>query len=84
MKNAVSAVLTGAMLFASVNLALAAESEGVVTGVDPTTRSIMLEDGTIWTAAEGVDLTEITAGDMIKVTYEDGTTVVTAVEKAPM
>ena len=84
MKTLISAVLAGAMLFAGANLSLAAESQGVVSAIDPTTRTIMLEDGTTWTAAEDVDLTTIAAGDTITVTYEDGSTVVTAVEKAAM
>jgi len=84
MKKFVSAALAGAMLTGSVFAALAGEGEGVVASVDPATRTITLEDGSTWTAAEGVDVEALAAGDAIKVTYEDGTTTVTAVEKAEM
>lgn len=84
MKKLVSAALAGAMLFATIHPSLAGQGEGVVAGVDTATRTIMLEDGTTWTAAEDVDLTALAAGDTIQVTFEDGTTIVTAIEKASM
>ncbi|GAB4355522.1 MAG: hypothetical protein Kow0026_14740 [Oricola sp.] len=84
MKKLVSAALAGVMLTGSVFAALAGESEGVVASVDPATRTITLEDGSAWTAADGVDIEALAAGDTVKVTYEDGTTTVTAVEKADM
>ncbi len=81
MNKLVSAALAGAMLAGSAFAALAGEGEGVVASVDEATRTIMLEDGSAWTASDDVDLTVLAAGDAIKVTYEDGTTMVTAVEK---
>ena len=84
MKKLVSAALAGVMLTGTVFAAFAGEGEGVVANVDPVTRMITLEDGSAWTAAEGVDLESLAPGDAIKVTYEDGTTTVTAVEKAQM
>jgi len=84
MKKLVSAALAGVMLTGSVFAALAGEGEGVVASVDPTTRTITLEDGSTWTAAEDIDIEALAAGDAVKVTYDDGTTTVTAVEKAEM
>jgi hypothetical protein len=81
MKKLVSAALAGALITGSAFAAFAGEGEGVVATVDEATRSIMLEDGSVWTAADDIDLTALAAGDAIKVTYEDGTTTVTAVEK---
>ncbi|QKV17155.1 DUF1344 domain-containing protein [Oricola thermophila] len=84
MKKIVSAALAGAMLAGSAFAAFAGEGEGVVASVDPATRTIMLEDGSAWTVAEGIDLDALAAGDAIKVTYDDGTTTLTSVEKADM
>lgn len=84
MKKLVSAALAGVMLTGTVFAAFAGEGEGVVASVDPATRTITLEDGSTWTAAESVDIAALAAGDSVKVTYDDGTTTVTAVEKAEM
>ena len=84
MKKLVTAALAGAMLAGTVVASLAAVAEGVVASVDTETRTITLEDGSNWVAADGVDLEAIAAGDKIQVTYDDGTTNVTAVEKETM
>lgn len=65
---------------AFIGAAYAAEVEGAVASVDPATRTITLEDGTSYVAAEGVVLDAITTGSTVKVTFEDGTTNATAVE----
>jgi hypothetical protein len=84
MKNFVSAVLAGAMLFASVHVSMAVESEGVVASIDTETRTVLLEDGTRWLTADDVDLTALEPGDMVQVTVADGTTVITSIEKVEM
>ena len=84
MKKLVTATLAGAMLVGSVVASLAAVAQGVVASVDTETRTITLEDGSNWVVADGVDLDAIAAGDKIQVTYDDGTTNVTAVEKEAM
>jgi hypothetical protein len=84
MKKLVTATLAGAMLAGSVVASLAAIAQGVVASVDTETRTITLEDGSNWVVADGVDLEAIAAGDKIQVTYDDGTTNVTAVEKETM
>ena len=84
MKKLVTATLAGAMLVGSVVASLAAIAQGVVASVDTETRTITLEDGSNWVVADNVDLEAIAAGDKIQVTYDDGTTNVTAVEKETM
>ena len=84
MKQFVSAALAGAMLAGSLFAAVAGEGEGVVAGIDMATRTVMLEDGSNWIAGDAVDLEAIAVGDTIHVTYEDGTTTLTAVEKVNM
>lgn len=84
MKKLVTATLAGAMLAGSIVASLAAVAQGVVASVDTETRTITLEDGSNWAVADSVDLEAIAAGDKIQVTYDDGTTTVTAVEKEAM
>ncbi len=62
-------------------LAFAGEAEGTVQNVDANAKTVTLEDGTIWQAGEGVDVSTLAAGDTIKVTYDDATKMITAVEK---
>lgn len=65
---------------AFIGAAYAGEAEGTVATVDPATRTITLEDGTSYVAAEGVVLDTVTTGSIVKVTFDDGTTNATAVE----
>lgn len=81
MKKLFSAALVGAMLAGSAFSVFAGEAEGIVATVDEATRTVVLEDGSSWLAADDIDLTGIAAGDTIKVTYDDGTTTLTSVEK---
>ncbi|MCR4268529.1 DUF1344 domain-containing protein [Nitratireductor sp. ZSWI3] len=60
--------------------AYAAEVEGTVQTVDPATRTIALDDGTVYTAGESVDLASVTTGAKVKLTVDDTTNEVTAVE----
>lgn len=60
--------------------AYAAEVEGTVQTVDPATQTIALDDGTVYTASAGVDLTSLAAGAKVKLTVDDTTNEVTAVE----
>lgn len=84
MTKLLSAALAAALATGTVFAAHAGEGEGVVADVDVTTRTVMLEDGTAWMAAKEIDLTQLAAGDMIHVTYEDGTTTLTSIEKVEM
>lgn len=67
--------------FAFIAMAHAGEVEGTVESVDAAAKTIVLADGQSFTAAEGVDVSGLAAGDQVKVTFEDGTTTATAVEK---
>lgn len=73
-------IATAAALVATV-YAFAGEVEGVVKEVNAETHALVLEDGTSYTVAEGVDLSAVMAGDTVKVTFDDGTTNATAVDK---
>jgi hypothetical protein len=61
--------------------AYAAEVEGKVQGVDTETRTILLDDGTSYVAAESIDLSDIELGTSIKITYDDATMQATMVEQ---
>lgn len=60
--------------------AYAAEVEGAVQGVDLETRTILLEDGTSFIAAESVDLSDIELGTLVTITYDESTMQATMVE----
>lgn len=62
--------------------AYAAEVEGTVQGIDESSRTILLGDGTSYVAAESIDLTGIAAGAKVKITYDDATMQATMVEIA--
>lgn len=81
MKRKLTAALAATALLASAHLAAAGEGEGVIASVDPDTRTIVLEDGSTWMAAEEVDLAGLAPGDTIRVVYTDGTTTLTEVTK---
>ncbi|MEX0956571.1 MAG: DUF1344 domain-containing protein [Rhizobiaceae bacterium] len=53
--------------------AYAAEVQGSVSGVDQETRTILLDDGTSYVAAESIDLSAIEAGATVRITYDDTT-----------
>lgn len=61
--------------------AYAGEIEGSVQSVDPATRTVTLDDGSSYVAAEGVAVDTLVAGDRVKVTFDDGTTNATAIDK---
>lgn len=70
-----------AALAALTATAFAGQVEGEVQSVDAATRTIILSDGASYVAAEDVAIDGLAAGDMVTVTFEDGTTTATAVEK---
>ena len=73
--------VAAAALIALTATAFAGQVEGEVQSVDTATRTITLADGTNYVAAEGVAIEELAAGDMVSITFDDGTTNATAVEK---
>ncbi len=74
-------IITAAAIAAFATGAFAGTMEGKVQSVDPATRTIVLEDGSSYVAADDVAIDELAAGDSVMVTYDDGTNNATAVEK---
>jgi hypothetical protein len=60
--------------------AYAAEVEGSVGDLDLETRTILLDDGTSYIAAESIDLSAIEAGAKVRITYDDATKQATMIE----
>lgn len=60
--------------------AYAAEVQGKVQGVDESSRTILLEDGTSYTAAESIDLAGVPAGSKVRITFDESTMQATMVE----
>lgn len=73
-----------ALLAASTFSAFAAEVTGAITAVDPATGTVTLDDGRVYVLPADFDVASITAGAMVKITYEevDGKLTITAVEQA--
>lgn len=67
---------------AFIGMAYAATVEGVVQSVDPATRTVTLQDGRSFVAPEGASLDPLAVGAKIKVTVDDTTGAVTAIEAA--
>lgn len=74
-------LIIAAAVAAFVSPAFAGQMEGKVQAVDESTRTILLEDGSTYVAAEGIPLEELAAGDAVMVTYDDGTNNATSIEK---
>jgi hypothetical protein len=74
-------LVTVAALAAFTATAFAGQVEGKVQAVDAAARTITLEDGSSYVAAEGVAIDALAAGDTVAITFDDGTTNATAVEK---
>lgn len=68
--------------FAFIGAAYAADVEGTVQSVDPATRSITLEDGKTYVVPESISVEGLAAGAKVKVTVDDTSGAVTAIEKA--
>lgn len=73
---------TAVASLAFIGAAYAADIEGTVQSVDPATRSITLEDGKVYVIPETIKVDELAAGAKVKVTVDDTTGAVTAIEKA--
>lgn len=78
--NKLLATLVASTAF--IGAAYAGEAQGTIASVDPATRTVVLEDGSSYVAAEGVALDALTAGANVTVTFDDGTTNATAIELA--
>lgn len=82
MKTTITAVLAAATVAGVSFHALAAEMQGEVATVDPQARTVMLSDGSTWTAADTIDLSGLEVGDQVTIVYEDGTTMATEIVEA--
>ena len=67
-------------LLTVVGAAYAAEVEGTVQEVDPVARIIVLDNGLTLSVSEDLAIEQIPAGAKVKVTYEEDSATVTAIE----
>ena len=83
MQKMIAAVSAAAML-AFAGAAFAEEASGAVELVDPATGTIILQDGTTYTVADGVSIEELQPGDTVTVSFEvqDDKNMATSVTKA--
>lgn len=63
--------------------AQADEASGKIASVDPASGSIVLEDGTAFTIAEGMSVEGLEPGTEVKVSYEEKDGQLVATEVAP-
>lgn len=56
-------------LFAAVSIAQAADDTGTITKVNPKSDSITLDDGKVFTLAEGTEAESLKVGQKVRVTY---------------
>ncbi|MCA0276827.1 MAG: DUF1344 domain-containing protein [Proteobacteria bacterium] len=73
---------TAVASLAFIGAAYAADLEGTVKSVDPATRSITLEDGKTYVVPESISVEGLAAGAKVKLTVDDTSGAVTAIEKA--
>lgn len=64
-------VLSALALLAGAGMAMAEEAKGTLQEVDQEARTIIMEDGTTYTAAEGVLLEELQPGQEVTVSFEE-------------
>ena len=78
------AVLTTVLFLGAAGTALAAETKGKIQTVDPATRIIQLDDGTMYTVAEGVALDSLKPGTEVTVSFEEKNGQKTATDVKPV
>ena len=76
MKKILAAAFVTALAVSAVH---AAEIEGIVKAVDPTTGAVTLESGETFQAAAGVSLVGVAPGATVQVSYADGSTEASAI-----
>ena len=76
MKKFVALLIASAAMVAT---AYAGQIQGVVKAFDETTKTVTLEDGSVYTLAAGVMPTGITAGTKVQVTFDDTSKAATAI-----
>ena len=73
-------IATALASLAFIGAAYAATVDGVVQSVDPATRTVTLEDGKTYKAADDVSLEALAAGTKVTVTVDDTTGDATGIE----
>ena len=81
--NKLVAPFTALAFVFSVAIAHADETAGKVAAVDPTSGSLILEDGTTFTIAEGVSMDGLEPGTEVTVSFEEQDGQLIATEVAP-
>ncbi len=64
------ATVSAAAMFAIASAASAEEATGAVELIDPATGTIILQDGTAYTVADGVSIEGLQPGDTVTVSFE--------------
>lgn len=75
-------LVTAAALLAILGSAYAATVEGTIQSVDPSTKSITLDDGKIYQLPPEAAVDQLTVGTKVAVVVDDTTGVVTSIEKS--
>ena len=73
---------TTAALLAFLGTAYAASVQGTIQAVDPTTKSITLDDGKIYQLSPEAKIGKLKVGAKVAVTVDDKTGMVTTIKKA--
>lgn len=63
--------LSALALFASVGTAVAGEATGVLTDVDLETRTVVMDDGTLYGVKDSVSLDEFSTGQEVEISFEE-------------
>ena len=75
-------LVTTAAMLAFDGTAYAATVQGTIQAVDPTTKSITLDDGKIYQLPPEAAIEKLKIGAKVAVTVDDKTGLVTSIEKA--
>lgn len=76
------ALIAIAATLVATTAAYAAEIQGTVTEVNAETNTIVLDDGTSLTVAEGVDYSSIESGDNVNIITDDASGEITEIMAA--
>lgn len=82
MNKLMTAVSAAALLGAFTLAALADETTGVISSVDPAARTVTLEDGTTFQLPAQLDAALLQIGEEVKIMHDQGSMEATAVEPA--
>lgn len=69
--NRILVALSAVGFMVAAGAALAEDAKGKIQAVDPAARTLQLEDGTIFTVAEGVAMDALQPGTEVTVSFEE-------------